>query len=191
MNYIWLPIYTENSREAADRWVKGKRDKGSASPQIVYTPRETGIRKALYRMKSGGCLRNITTVDKLYILVHGSRSAVGWTRSDGVTKNYTPEQLVTLMEKEGLTKRIVHVSVFSCDSGLGEKSSFSSRLKQAMNTRGFREVTVTGYLGTISSNYEHRYMTENSSFWTAEKYKGVTVGRWNRMVRASNHKITF
>ncbi|RDA61915.1 hypothetical protein DVH07_18370 [Hafnia paralvei] len=196
-NYIWLPVYTEEMLNIAIQWNNGLRDKGKPECKLLYTPIEKGILKWVHRNRTGGCLRNVRPEDKLYILAHGSGVAngrrIGATRTkDGLMKGYTPEELVNVIIKENLTRRICEINLYCCGSGLGNESSYAARLKKSLLAKGFTTVIVSGYLGDLVTSYVNRYKTVSGGSFTHDTHKGVTVGDIVKYtIPASQKKVKF
>lgn len=170
--YIYLPISTQEMHDFCDFWTIGQKEKGK-TPYKILENKHSGVVKKVFR-NFDGVLKNVNSLDKVYILAHGAalgssyvgaplgakkvivRGYEGWT--GGTLKKYSPIELAQLLKKENLPLNFVDLRVFACGSALipnkdGITASFAQRLANELRNIGYRNIKVTGYLGTLQADY--------------------------------------
>jgi hypothetical protein len=204
--YIYLPVNTEEMRDFARDWREGQREKGKR-PYEVLKNFEEGFGKGLLRGIGLGVLRGLSAQDKLYVVCHGlaeGSNVVAAARGakkvwngglsswkGGTFKIYRPAELAAVMEKEGLLKSFVDLRLFVCGSAVvpdGQAKSFAEKVFDAMKAIGYNHIAVTGYLGTVGSQYGRR-PTGKGDQRTVEKYKALDIGQ--KTYRPSDYKEVF
>jgi hypothetical protein len=204
--YIFLPVDTQEMREFAENWQEGQRRNGK-SPYTLLCNSSSRLQRATY----GGALRMLTRADKLYVLAHGGEMGsrrIGARRgaqrgggpvpswTGGELKTYTPEQLAALMVNEGLPWNIVDVRLFICGSGLGPTVNgvpyrpFAERFRDEMLMRGYSDIRVTGYLGSVRSSYAPR-ADAHGFLSDPTQHKGIEAPDLPSIHRASEYKQRF
>jgi hypothetical protein len=133
--------------------------------------------------------------------VHGSGEADSATiravLPNGRYKTYSPEEMAALLEKEGLTKAISRVNVFSCGSGLAsiQIPAWAQRLKEQMIRIGFLEVAVGGYTTDLYPSYTFRYVAALTGIQLSQgTHKGAyTEGSfiYRKSVRIKSYILIF
>ncbi|HWE00359.1 MAG TPA: hypothetical protein VG345_15015 [Bryobacteraceae bacterium] len=192
--YIFVPVPTTEMLKFAKQWTDGQTDKGKTAYRLLYSV-DVGLTKA-YRRHFGaglltggaGVLRAVAATDKLYVLTHGNSkgsSRIGEDRADGTEKYYTPDGFARTLEQEGLIKSFVDLRLYVCGSATvpkGQSASFAERLKASMRARGYVHLSVTGYHGSVYTEY-------SSDGKSDEKHKITQIGA--NLMRASTQKVTF
>lgn len=196
-NFIFLPVPIAGIQQQAETWREGVETKGKPPPQILMNHFQAGWLKGTSRFIGLKCLRSVRPNDKLYVMTHGLMpnpdtyipTHVGDTRSGNDQKRYTPSELAKVLEKEGLTKSIIEVSVFACGSGLPSPlGPWARRLRDEMRNLGYSRVAVTGYLGDVRYSYAYRQTPDGG--YTDEQHKGIELGD-GLIYQASSHKVRF
>lgn len=186
--YIYLPIPTQEMHDFCDFWTLGQKEKGK-TPYKILENKHSGVVKKAFRYFDG-VLRNVNPSDKVYILAHGGEfgscyigAPLGakkvmqsgierWT--GGTLKRYSPIELAQLLKKESLPLNFVDLRVFACSSALvpnknGITASFAQRLANELRNIGYRNIKVTGYLGTLQANYSIRQLSVDTFTDTCHK----------------------
>jgi hypothetical protein len=208
--YIFIPVPTPEMLEFAQDWDAGRLAKGKQPYTVLRNHFDSGPGKGLARGLGYGVLRNVTSGDKLYILAHGhslGSTAIGVRRgakkvivlakpswTGGTMKQYGPDELAAVLEKEGLVKSFVDLRVFACGSANvpaapGVTASFAQGLRDAMRALGYNSVRVTGYEGALRTSYAQQHDPDNFGKFTTSEHKGVEIG--GEIFPASTRKIVF
>ncbi|WP_444928662.1 hypothetical protein ACJJIF_12375 [Microbulbifer sp. SSSA002] len=186
--YIYIPVNSEEMQEFA-------KDLATAWKipvnQILANKVTSGRGKAMYRWVDQ-CLSKLTAADTLYIVTHGTggadgkvigaersvgnnkqkrvvnRGAVTW--EGGEWKTYTPEELATTLNKEGLPANFVDLHVCACGSGYDGKKlrPWAQRLRQQM-AGTHKSIQVTGYLGWFSCSTNKVCIKVGNEFFPMEE----------------------
>ena len=217
--YIFLPVPTEEMLEEARTWTSGQTEKGKVPYIILRNSSDSGLGKAMSRLSSGGCLKEVSPNSKVYILAHGSgygdteyigadrsydfeNNAIGASYGDqnndareAEWKKYTPREMALLLKREGLTRRIRQVNVYACGSGIEgrEMPSWAARLKSEMNALGYNDVLVGGYTADVKTSYVARYIHDltGADVWSDSTHKGAYDAESMGSVRASSTKVVY
>ena len=149
--WIYLPVPTQEMRDFASGLQLGAQY--TLSNYFV-----SGKGKAITRF-FGGCLDGVSPWDTLLLICHGATGGsrfTGATRGDGLLKKYSPEELATVIRKEGLTKSFIDLKLLVCGGGLrpakGTDDPFAERTCAALKADGYSQIRVTGYLGDVSTS---------------------------------------
>ena len=116
-----------------------------------------GFVKAGKRLIGKGALKMVPSTERLYVMIHGDDTlsansfSVEGTRDDGEVKAYMPDELARHLDKEGLTKAATDIRLAVCNGGRADDvgDSFASIFKGWMAQRGYRNLTVYGYVGNV------------------------------------------
>jgi hypothetical protein len=206
--YIYLPVPTTEMMEFCSDWANGQKAKGKTSYPILFN-QHSGLLKSARRHFGGGVLHRLTPQDKLYILSHGAATGSSFIGADrgnrkivvrgitqwtgGTLKKYSPLELALLLIREKLPCNFVDLRVFACGSGIvpnkeGVEASFAQLLAEEMRKLGFKNIQVTGYLGSVRSSYSIRQLMPALDY-TPDRHKGVDID--NHTIRASMAKVVF
>jgi hypothetical protein len=202
--YIYLPVATQEMVGFAKDWQAGQKARGFV-PYEILKNYEAGWRKGFVRGVGRGVLRNLSAQDKLFVLCHGKArgsNQIGVARGakleikagvgeweGGRMKAYDPTQLALVTQKEGLLKSFVDLRLFICGSAVtpaGQGQSFAQRYAVAMGILEYAHLRVTGYLGSVRSDYAQRNL---GTGLTPETHKGVEIN--GSVQRAANHTLVF
>ncbi|OZG70360.1 hypothetical protein BTA51_26320 [Hahella sp. CCB-MM4] len=170
--YIFLPVPNDEMLGNAEDWVEGFKKIGGDVTILINKDSHGLNRKGLRHLFGLGALRQLTTADTLYVMAHGRSERhhyngiklIGARRGD-VWKNYTPEHLASTLYKEGLRTDFVDLRLFCCNSGVARDDDgrcYAQDLCDAMRDR-YPGIQVTGYEGTLYSNYGPRFRKSDFS----------------------------
>lgn len=206
--YIFLPVPSQEMLGIAQDWVEGQKAKGKPGYGILRNYYQEGWKKGALRDIEYGALRNVAANDKLYVMLHGGAmgsKSVGAARGGmnvspnaapkwegGVMKEYTPEGLAKVIEREGLITSFVDLRMYACGSGLmpeGEAKSFAERLQNALYDRDYKLVRVTGYLGSVKTSYVERLEKGSVDKRTPASHKGIATK--DGYFRPKDFKVVF
>jgi len=205
--YIYLPVPTQEMLGFAKDWQVGQRAQGFV-PYEILKNYEAGWRKGFVRGIGRGVLRGLSAQDKLFVLCHGRAGGSGEIGAErgakraksagdhwvgGVMKSYTPAGLALAMKKEELLKSFIDLRMFVCGSAVvptGQAQSFAERYALEMGALGYKHLWVTGYLGSVRTNYAPRALGRGDGV-TPTAHKGVEVRATGRVERAANHTLVF
>ncbi len=151
--FIFEPIHDQQIMQFDETWNKGLIQKGKPPMRILRSRFATGVLKGLTSSVSGGCLRELSATDRLYVSGHGNIAVVAGTRADGSEKWYGPKAMAELLRREGLTFGFRDLRIYTCNSGVGDRS-FALQLKEELAKMGYRYIQVAGYAGDVTSNYQ-------------------------------------
>jgi hypothetical protein len=151
--YIFLPIPTQDLLRYAEKWNKGRIDKGKQPYHLLF---HHGINKNVRRALGMGVLQRVASGDKLYVLAHGHANRKVICAEEG-GRQFDPGQFAAYLEKEGLRKDFRDLRIFACETserpGTGEQS-FAEELLTSMRKADYLHVTVSGYSGITDTNYD-------------------------------------
>lgn len=205
--YIYIPIPTLEMLEFAQDWQDGQRLKNKEPYQILKNAYDSGWRKGAMRNLGFGALKNVTAVDKVYILAHAAALNCKIVANRGATKqglnnwvggtpkSYSPQALATVLRNEKLPLTFSDLRVFACGSGIvpaDSTVSFAQGLAQALRFLGYAHISVTGYLGNVKTSYAPRKEQNAAGQLTQTFHKGVEITNiGTEIFPASSRKVTF
>ncbi|MCB9703783.1 MAG: hypothetical protein H6711_17940 [Myxococcales bacterium] len=107
-------------------------------------------------------LKDVAANDHLYLVSHGMLGGPKIGNWDNPRDQYTPEQIAARLEKHGLPKTHKTLKLFACwgassvvplDPSVIKKDDrpFAERLAAAMVARGYLQIQVHGFSGTVST----------------------------------------
>lgn len=199
--YIFVPVMTPEMASIANTWNNDRTKVGKGAYPIIAGD-DSGLSKALRRKFGTGKLSTVQAGDKLWVLSHGisatdgdgavvignKRGGVlksafigGLTVEGGTYKLYHVDRLARAIDKEGLTKNFVDLRLYCCNAGLGatykgrQLQPFAERLKQALVGRGYNQVVVKGFRGSLIAGYSEFY-APNTIVVGQEAVTGIGLG---------------
>jgi hypothetical protein len=172
---------------------RGSNSQGKTPYGVLHNKHVSGFRKGLSRF-GGGCLRSVHPTNKLYVLAHGPGTHGGGyigANRFGAMKRYSPSELASLLQAEGLTKYFVDLRIFACRSAfsIGGNIPFAQKLSIEMRERGYNLIKVTGYSGVIKPSYAPR--VGGDGLITTTEHKGIYDEDIGNVLPASMRKFTF
>ena len=85
--FVYCPVYSKEIIAVASDWNKGRVAKGK-EPYTILGSIHEGVDKYIRRVTTGGLLRDVSKIDKLYILIHGQSTGevIHHRSNDGQTR---------------------------------------------------------------------------------------------------------
>jgi len=168
--YIFLPIPTQDLLRYAEKWNKGRIDKGKQPYHLLF---HHGINKNIRRTLGMGVLQRVASGDKLYVLAHGHVNRKVICAEEG-GRQFEPDQFAAYLEKEGLRKDFRDLRIFACETSERPETgelSFAEELMLSMRKAGYAHVTVSGYSGITNTNYDllsHKTSVKDGLYYRAK-----------------------
>ena len=126
--------------------------------KILRNPHESGWKKGFERRFGTGCLSEVGSNDSLYVVCHGAgypgSAQIGETRADGKLKAYNMQELATVIAAEGLTRRFRDLHMFTCGSGLMNKSKVVEVPKKAGWMLGIDDTSIVTRDPRLNAKYK-------------------------------------
>ena len=126
--------------------------------KILRNPHESGWKKGFERRFGTGCLSEVGSNDSLYVVCHGAgypgSAQIGETRADGKLKAYNMQELATVIAAEGLTRRFRDLHMFTCGSGLMNKSKVVEVPKKAAWMLGIDDTSIVTRDPRLNAKYK-------------------------------------
>ena len=166
--------------------------------KILRNPHESGWKKGFERRFGTGCLSEVGANDSLYVVSHGAgypgSAQIGETRADGKLKAYNMEQLATVISAEGLTRRFHDLHMFTCGSGLMNKSKVVDVPTKAGWMLGIQDTSIVTRDPRLAAKYKQHESIARQLFEAlrAEGYHSIQVtGYLGDVVTRAPDQITI
>ncbi|MEZ4451857.1 MAG: hypothetical protein R3B09_20505 [Nannocystaceae bacterium] len=148
------------AKKKTKKFGKGKTD----TSKLPIAPRMAEDTKSTWRGSVGG-LREVASDDHVYLMAHGMLGGPKIGNWYEPTDQYTPEQIAERLEEAELPKRHRILKLFACwgatsvtslDPSVSKEDDrpFAERLAAAMVARGYLDIEVYGFAGTLSTPRE-------------------------------------
>jgi hypothetical protein len=175
-NFVFVPVVSTDMlrhAEIAAAFLRGAK--------ILRNPHESGWKKGYERRFGGGCLSEVGANDSLYVVSHGAgypgSAQIGETRADGKLKAYNMKQLASVIAAEGLTKRFRDLHMFTCGSGLMNKSRIVDVPQKAGMVLGIAGSSIVTRDPRLDAKYKQHESIARQLFdaLRAEGYHSIQV----------------